>query len=133
MNYFDNSVEYTTRGIDYDLHACLEYNPQNAFNVDDIASVLAVYEGQNDSTDWRWLIQLKDNQFVYLRGGCDYTGWDCQSWASGITVADIKAVVRTMLNDSDNNIAVQSVLILQLIKGSKDQTWHERLASKFGL
>lgn len=68
------------RGIDYDLNACLEYNPQ-AFSLDDIAMVLAVHQGVNDKDSWRWILQLSDGRYVFLLGGCDYTGWDCQSWA----------------------------------------------------
>ena len=69
------------RAIDGNLSSCLEYNAQPGFTEDDIAKVLAIFEGQNDEDDWRWIIQLNDNRFVYLKGGCDYTGWDCQSWA----------------------------------------------------
>src|SRR6185503_6561645 len=64
------------KGIDYDLEGCLEYNPQS-FIVDDIKKVLAVIEGENDGSDWHWVLLLNDNRYIYLRGGCDYTGWDC--------------------------------------------------------
>lgn len=77
----------TTKGIDYDLTACLEYNPQDGYTVEDIAQVVAVWEGQNDEDDWRWILRLNDDRFVFLQGGCDYTGWDCQSWASSIFAA----------------------------------------------
>lgn len=83
MNYYDMPKEFIERtGIDYDLGACLNYNPQNTFTLEDIAKVLAVFEGERDSEDWRWVLQLNDNRFVFLQGGCDYTGWDCQSWAT---------------------------------------------------
>jgi hypothetical protein len=74
----------TAKGIDYDLSACLEENPQDGYGVGDIALVLAVWEGQNDGDDWRWILRLNDERFVFLIGGCDYTGWDCQSWASSV-------------------------------------------------
>lgn len=75
-------------GVDWDLSACLEYNPQE-FNILDIMKVLAVWEGENDEDDWRWIIEVKPDcaknhkgKYVFLQGGCDYTGWDCQSWAT---------------------------------------------------
>ena len=76
MNFYDNPAAYAKRGIDYDLHACLEYNPQETFTVLDIKEVRAVYEGCNDERDWRWVLELHDSRFVFLQGGCDYTGWD---------------------------------------------------------
>jgi hypothetical protein len=77
--YYDNESEYNARGIDYDLCDCLNYNEQ-PFTIENIECVLAVHEGENDGDDWRWIIELKEpvngNQFAFLQGGCDYTGWD---------------------------------------------------------
>lgn len=67
---------------DYDLAACLEFNPQNGFTIDDVVKKLAVIEGANEADAWHWILELKDGRFVYLTGGCDYTGWDCQSSAT---------------------------------------------------
>jgi hypothetical protein len=62
-------------GIDYDLDACLEYNPQD-FQLEDITEVFAIVEGEADEFDWHWLLGLDNGTFAYLTGGCDYTGWD---------------------------------------------------------
>lgn len=67
-------------GLDGDLQSCLQYNPQG-FALRDIEKVLAVYEGENDGEDWSWILKLKDGRIALLVGGCDYTGWDCQSSA----------------------------------------------------
>lgn len=83
MSYYEHEEEYSAKGIDYDLAACLEYNPQVGWSIDDIKEVLAVYEGERDGECWRWAIKLNDGMFVLLVGGCDYTGWDCQSHADG--------------------------------------------------
>jgi hypothetical protein len=82
MSYWNNTKKYDELGIDCDLGCCLEYNPQKDFDVDSIKKVLAVYEGERDADDWHWILELNNGKFVYLRGGCDYTGWDCQSWAT---------------------------------------------------
>ena len=84
MNYYDDRSAYEARGIDWDLVACLQYNAQDGFTVADIAKVLAVVEGENDGADWRWVLRLNDGRFVFLQGGCDYTGWDCQSSADRV-------------------------------------------------
>jgi hypothetical protein len=35
--------------------------------------------GHNDEDEWYWLGRLKDGRFFGAIGGCDFTGWDCQS------------------------------------------------------
>lgn len=76
MSYYDELEKYQKRGIDSDLVACLEYNPQTSFTLEDIKQVLAVVEGERDERSWHWLLKLNDRRVVYLEGSCDYTGWD---------------------------------------------------------
>lgn len=76
VNYWDYSDRFG-----YDLPACLHYNPQADVALEDIREVLAVYEGEHDSRDWRWILKLSGGRFALLKGGCDYTGWDCRSSA----------------------------------------------------
>lgn len=137
MGYYDNQAEYDKRGIDWDLEACLEYNPQS-FTVDDIEVVLAVWEGENDGDDWRWILQLKDGRFVFLQGGCDYTGWDCQSSAVSIfadTAIDATIYASTGTNDKRYTCEADQTVYLQLFeqieKGDKLKTWREKMDSEF--
>jgi len=116
------------RGIDYDLSACLEYNPQPSFTVDDIERVLAVFEGTNDETDWRWIILLKDNRFAALQGGCDYTGWDCQSWADSTIYTTVAEALSHFKDQKD----IWNSFIIQLLS-NKTLTWHERTGKELGL
>lgn len=153
MNWY-NEVDRRTleaRGIDYDLVSCLKYNPQDGFDVASIESVLAVWEGDNDGDDWRWVLRLKDGRFVFLQGGCDYTGWDCQSWASHVVTDDAesaaqKALGKVPVSDQNHpanagighmlnilsgtynvgNGDVYAALMNQLRDG-KNQTWRERM------
>jgi hypothetical protein len=124
MSYYDSNV-HTARGIDWDLWACLSENPQD-FTVDDIAQTLAVFEGENEEEDWRWILRLNDGQFVALQGGCDYTGWDCQSSASSTRYPTIAEALGHFKDQTD----VWASLDRQLA-GAKDQTWHERTAQEF--
>lgn len=135
MGYYDDKVNYEARGIDYDLDACLEYNPQDGFAVTDIARVLAVWEGENDGDDWRWILLLNDGRYAFLQGGCDYTGWDCQSGADSAivpTIADALAEAKKAYQHADNQAEVHAALARQLL-GQKDQTWHERTGKELGL
>lgn len=81
------NIDFRNRGIDSDLKYALECNPQELFNVHDIKKVYAVWEGENDGDDWRWLVEFNEpiqinppytatRKYAYIIGGCDYTGWD---------------------------------------------------------
>lgn len=164
MSTYNLSAEEQKRleqaGVDYDLDTCLEYNPQS-FEVSEIKKVLAVWTGENDGDDWRWIIQLNNTKhggrFVFLQGGCDYTGWDCQSWAKssfantalqaakfaetgpeGTTVQDVTgAGLGHMLNVLSGEYgkefnAVYKDLVRQ-IKEGKSKTWREEKDEEFNL
>ena len=62
---------------DYDLPAALFYN--DADLPADIVEVVLELTGQNDGDQWHWVVRYADGSFGYIAGGCDYTGWDCQS------------------------------------------------------
>ena len=152
MNYYDMTAE---TGIDYDLYSCLKYHPQ-PFTLDEIKKVLAVHEGENDGDDWRWVLSLKDGRFAFLQGGCDYTGWDCQSWATSQFADTPENAARFALGDfplgdsspanaglghmldmiggtyADNFQAVYASLMSQLQSG-KSETWREKTDREMGL
>lgn len=117
------------RGIDYDLMACLEYNPQEGFTIEDVERVLAVWEGENDGDDWRWVLELNDGLFAFLQGGCDYTGWDCQSDAhSHITSTPGTAAAFA----GSKGTPVYDSLWQQLASG-KRATWRESTDAEMGI
>ena|SRR3990167_4569033 len=158
MSYYDKLDEYDKKGIDYNLVACLENNPQKGFGVDDIQQVLGVWEGEHDGDDWRWILSLKDGRFVFLQGGCDYTGWDCQSWAkSNFTTTALEAAEFAKTGPTDATVQeavvgmgmgrmftaltggyminageVYESLVKQL-ETAKVQTWREKKDVEFGL
>ncbi len=128
------------RGIDSDLCSCLENNPQNGFNIDDIEQVLAVYEGENDGDNWHWVLELTDGRFVYLWGGCDYTGWDCQSQADHRIAPNATAAAHyaTLIEMEEHNYGYpegidMSVYLLNQIAEGKRETWREKMDDEFGL
>lgn len=157
----EESEKMEKRGIDYDLDACLEYNPQD-FTIFDIEKVLAIYEGEHDEEDWRWVIKVNKEcaaknggRFVFLQGGCDYTGWDCQSWASSQFTKTAKAAAKLALGElklgksspvdaglghmlnimsgtyTKNFRAVYDSLMTQLASNKK-KTWREAKDDEFG-
>lgn len=143
MSYYDEEKKYNEKGIDSDLYYCLEYNAQ-PFNIDDIEKVLAVFEGANDEKDWRWVIKLTkeaakkfENKFAYLQGGCDYTGWDCQSSAdsrfckTALKAAEYaKSSEFSSYEDDTFKLGVYAKLVEQL-KSQKNKTWRENKDVEF--
>ena len=143
-------------GVDYDLRACLECNPQG-YDVTDIKNVHAVWQGENDGDDWRWVFRLKDKRYVFLQGGCDYTGWDCQSWATSQFAKTARQAAKFTLgdfalkeNESPANAGLGHMLsvfsgtygnnflevyqsLVEQIKNKKSQTWREQKDKEFGL
>lgn len=141
-------------GIDYDLSGCIEYN-DTGLDLVDFKKVMAVWVGEHDGDDWRWIIKLTSEAkkkygygFVFIQGGCDYTGWDCQSWATKSFAktsllaakfalgnvplensSPVDAGLGHMLNIlsggyGDNFKNVYDSLMKQL-KSSKSKTWRE--------
>lgn len=70
-----------------DLAYALDNNTVKASS-DTVTQVLGYIPGENDGPDWHWLVKLGNDKIAYLRGGCDYTGWDCQSYVSMVNEYD---------------------------------------------
>lgn len=118
---------------DMDLISALQENPQDGFAIEDITQILAVIEGERDGPNWIWIVALSNGKFVYLEGGCDYTGWDCQSGLSSTILNDpTEGVALVERHKKDIELAIQTSLVLQLSRG-KNETWRERTDKELGL
>lgn len=53
----------------------LENRPVEAPPMADIDAVLLLRDGENDGPSWCGLFHIKDGRYVWIDGGCDYTGW----------------------------------------------------------
>lgn len=59
---------------------CVFYNDLGPLNEDNgIIDFKCVKVGENDGPDWVWALTMEDGSRWLCRGGCDFTGWDCQS------------------------------------------------------
>jgi hypothetical protein len=126
-------------GVDVDLQGCLDNNRQSGFDIADIREVLAVWEGQNEGDDWRWVLDLNDGRTVFLVGGCDFTGWDCQSYAAHVvvenptpyTIASQEFDIVTTWTRTPSRTVYNS-LLSQLLNG-KRTTWRQTMDKEFGV
>ena len=71
------------REPDEDLRDAFRYNYSEPkedcncdFNIDEIVSMLARVQGENNEYNWHWVVSLRDGRLGYVSAGCDYTGWD---------------------------------------------------------
>ena len=67
----------------------------------DVAEIFAMEVGENDGPDWIIYGRLKDGRYFSARGGCDYTGWDCQASNSGHVAASREDIERFGLTVDD--------------------------------
>lgn len=66
---------------------------------DDIAEVLASVNGENDGPDWLGLFRLFDGRYLIASGGCDYTGWDCQTGNNLAVARTLEDAIQFGLDD----------------------------------
>jgi hypothetical protein len=101
--------------IDSDLKSAVDYNP--GLDLNDVDSVVAALYGENDGADYYWILKMKDGTYGLGQGGCDYTGWDCQSnfeFTPTETAEEAVALCPEKEDRYSSSRAVQSCLTKQL-------------------
>jgi hypothetical protein len=80
-------MEYNYLSISHHVHNpdladAVKYNRryESKEYTGEIDKVFGEITGERDERDWHWLVGFSDGKVGYLTGGCDYTGWDCQSF-----------------------------------------------------
>lgn len=64
----------------FDFLAACEYNGLGPLTEGvKVKDLTMVKQGERDESEWIWHVTLEDDTVWQARGGCDYTGWDCQS------------------------------------------------------
>ena len=81
--------------------------------LEDVAEVIAEACTPGDSgyaeEEIVGIFRLKSGEFLYVSGGCDTTGWDCQSSASGTIYNTLADLVRSSVTDDDKRILSLSI------------------------
>ena len=102
----------------YDLNSGLCHNKVEASA--QIKLVLGNIPGANDEEDWMWLVELENGRVAFLRGGCDYTGWDCQSgFAATVEYSDLSSafsVIGLPIYETNGNRKVREQFLPQVNK-----------------
>lgn len=107
--------DHSKKGFDNDdISYALQCNPQSSIIEKDIDVIVAEVCGEADGADWHWIVQRKDGKFQYLTGGCDYTGWDCQSSLKSSSLCDTALEAANLVDPESDSRRVKEVLIKQL-------------------
>ena len=81
MDYEKREVLYKKLEDSYDLRAAIIEN--NIQVPEDFTVAGEVLSEHHDEGTYHWLLlDNKTGKYLYLTGGHDYTGWDCQSSAN---------------------------------------------------
>ena len=100
---------------DGDLAYAAEYNPQE-FELGDIVHLCAAVAGMNDELDWYWVALLQDGSYRLIWGGCDYTGWDCQSWLESQSAATALEAAKLAPEEEDySHREIRKQLTIQIM------------------
>lgn len=114
------------RRIDSDLRTNCAYNlGGDKFRLEDVAYVLASVMGENDGPEYFWLCAMKDHTYAVVSGGCDYTGWDCQSSGEAeIYPTMATALAALPLEDGNRKISgsIKKQLVGELAFGEAEQS-----------
>ena len=69
-------MENEPRKPDYDLSYVFEILHNNR-KLKDVVDILACVPGEADGFAWHWIIKFGIQEYAYITGGCDYSGWGC--------------------------------------------------------
>ena len=64
----------------YNFSYACEYNSYGPVQDQRIVELQLIQQGHNEGEAWIWHVVLEDDSAYLDYGGCDYTGWDCQSY-----------------------------------------------------
>lgn len=79
---------------EYDWRECFDFA---GVDREDVAEVLRSEEGIPDEENWMIVCRMKDGQFAFIEGGCDYTGWDCRGSAQAYYASSEAELIRTQI------------------------------------
>ena len=80
-----------------------EVTSTSTFSREDVAAIRGQQEGENDGPDWIVWGVLKDGRFFIARGGCDYTGWDCQASNNGSVASTEADLIQFGMTDNERD------------------------------
>ncbi len=75
-------------------------------------------DGDNEGENWIGIFKINSGNFIVLEAGCDYTGWDCQSWGSHAEYGSLKEALSPLNLTREFRERLASQLKLIKVDGS---------------
>lgn len=75
-----------------------------------IEDYIWIYEGENDIAPWLALLKLNNENYVFFKGECDYTGFDCQGVIEVYISKSLGTLVNMAMTISDYEIYIKSLM-----------------------
>lgn len=117
-------VKYNKEESDDDIFYAFSNN-NLGYLIDEIDSIIAEVCGANDELDWYWVLKMKDDSFMSAQGGCDYTGWDCQSNCSvSERYLDVESCLEDLECEEISRPNIKETLLAQ-VKGEQPFALYE--------
>lgn len=81
------------------------------FHIDAVKEIIAASPGENDGPEWLCLVRIgqphpnrayrRPDVYLFLKAGCDYTGWTCQAGGCAYYSRDLAQLVRWGIGTED--------------------------------
>jgi hypothetical protein len=71
------------------------------FQMEDVAEILNIEDGQNDGQSWIILVKLNNGLYGFLTAWCDYTGFDCQAGGHSYVSLSKEKLIRFGMGEDD--------------------------------
>ena len=84
------------------------------FTLSQVTTALAAVVKHYDYAETEiWaILQLEDGRVAYIEGGCDTTGWDCQSNCSGAVAVTLDELIPQITDEGCVRLEIQRVPLL---------------------
>jgi SPX domain protein involved in polyphosphate accumulation len=105
MNHVSPDVETKFvhyKRLDLNLVSALEEQDYGLYPYQ-IKSILMQLDGQDDSINYHWIVELFNSDLVaYITGGPEYSGWDCGGGVHIDYYVNLKSLLEDLVPDARN-------------------------------
>jgi hypothetical protein len=71
--------------------------------MEDVKDIIASEAGENDGSEWIGIFLLRNGKYLFLKAGCDYTGWDCRSGGDSWLSDSLEDIISFGLGENDRS------------------------------
>lgn len=80
---------------------------------ENIAEYFWIHQGENDEEPWLCLCKLTNDLYVFYKGECDYTGFDCQGDMKLYASKDPNILIQYAMTSTDYDLYIYETRVFQ--------------------